>query len=170
MMIILRPGTTEDKIAMLDAFIRKNGVDVQRIQGQDTTILGLSGDTSRIDPGMFDSFDFVERTMKVAEPYKKANRKYHPQNTVINAGGVEIGGNKIVVMAGPCSVESEEQVLSVARDCKASGAAILRGGAFKPKLTLCLSGAGAGGSGYAQGRRKKNGYADSIRNNEHGIS
>lgn len=133
MMIILRPGTTEDKIAMLDAFIRKNGVDVQRIQGQDTTILGLSGDTSRIDPGMFDSFDFVERTMKVAEPYKKANRKYHPQNTVINAGGVEIGGNKIAVMAGPCSVESEEQVLSVARDCKASGAAILRGGAFKPR-------------------------------------
>ena len=133
MMIILRPGTTEDKIAMLDAFIRKNGVDVQRIQGQDTTILGLSGDTSRIDPGMFDSFDFVERTMKVAEPYKKANRKYHPRNTVINAGGVEIGGNKIAVMAGPCSVESEEQVLSVARDCKASGAAILRGGAFKPR-------------------------------------
>ena len=133
MMIILRPGTTEDKIAMLDAFIRKNGVDVQRIQGQDTTILGLSGDTSRIDPGMFDSFDFVERTMKVAEPYKKANRKYHPQNTVINAGGVEIGGNKIAVMAGPCSVESEEQVLSVARDCKASGTAILRGGAFKPR-------------------------------------
>lgn len=133
MMIILRPGTTEDKIAMLDAFIRKNGVDVQRIQGQDTTILGLSGDTSRIDPGMFDSFDFVERTMKVAEPYKKANRKYHPQNTVINAGGVEIGGNKIAVMAGPCSVESEEQVLSVARDCKALGAAILRGGAFKPR-------------------------------------
>lgn len=86
MMIILRPGTTEDKIAMLDAFIRKNGVDVQRIQGQDTTILGLSGDTSRIDPGMFDSFDFVERTMKVAEPYKKANRKYHPQNTVIKQG------------------------------------------------------------------------------------
>ena len=133
MMIILRPGTTEDKIAMLDAFIRKNGVDVQRIQGQDTTILGLSGDTSRIDPGMFDSFDFVERTMKVAEPYKKANRKYHPQNTVINAGGVEIGGNKIAVMAGPCSVESEEQVLSVARDCKAPAAAILRGGAFKPR-------------------------------------
>ena len=133
MMIILRPGTTEDKIAMLDAFIRKNGVDVQRIQGQDTTILGLSGDTSRIDPGMFDSFDFVERTMKVAEPYKKANRKYHPQNTVINAGGVEIGGNKIAVMAGPCSVESEEQVLSVARDCKDSGATILRSGAFKPR-------------------------------------
>lgn len=133
MMIILRPGTTEDKIAQLDEFVRKTGVEVQRIQGQDTTILGLSGDTSRIDPGMFDIFECVERTVKVAEPYKKANRKYHPQNTVIKAGNVEIGGNKIVVMAGPCSVESEAQVLSVARDCKRSGAAVLRGGAFKPR-------------------------------------
>ena len=133
MMIILRPGTTEDKIAQLDEFVRKTGVEVQRIQGQDTTILGLSGDTSRIDPGMFDIFECVERTVKVAEPYKKANRKYHPQNTVVKAGNVEIGCNKIVVMAGPCSVESEAQVLSVARDCKRSGAAVLRGGAFKPR-------------------------------------
>ena len=85
MMIILRPGTTEDKIAQLDEFVRKTGVEVQRIQGQDTTILGLSGDTSRIDPGMFDIFECVERTVKVAEPYKKANRKYHPQNTVVKA-------------------------------------------------------------------------------------
>ena len=158
MMIILRPGTTEDKIAMLDAFIRKNGVDVQRIQGQDTTILGLSGDTSRIDPGMFDSFDFVERTMKVAEPYKKANRKYHPQNTVINAGGVEIGGNKIAVMAGPCSVESEEQILEVARRVKAAGATMLRGGAFKPRTSpYAFQGLRAGGIELLRHAREKTG-------------
>ena len=134
MMIILRPNTTQDKIEQLQNYIAKmGGIEVQHIQGQDTTILGLSGDTSRIDPGTFDMFEFVERTMKVAEPYKKANRKYHPENTVINASGVEIGGKNIVVMAGPCSVESEAQVLSIARDCKKAGAAVLRGGAFKPR-------------------------------------
>lgn len=134
MMIILRPNTQQDKITQLENYIgRLGGIEIQHIQGQDTTILGLSGDTSRIDPGAFDMFEFVERTMKVAEPYKKANRKYHPENTVINAGGVEIGGKNIVVMAGPCSVESEAQVLSIARDCKRAGAAILRGGAFKPR-------------------------------------
>lgn len=133
MMVILRPNTPEDKIEHLNKFIVSMGLEVQRIQGQNTTILGLSGDTSGMDPGVFDIFEFVERTMKVAEPYKKANRKYHPENTIVRAGNVEIGGNKIVVMAGPCSVESEAQILSVARDVKQAGAAILRGGAFKPR-------------------------------------
>lgn len=134
MMVILRPNTPQDKIDLLTKTITDlGGVEVQFIKGQDTTILGLSGDTKSIDPSMFNIYDFVERTMKVAEPYKKANRKFHTEDTVIKVGNAEIGGKKIAVMAGPCSIESEEQILSVARSVKQSGASILRGGAFKPR-------------------------------------
>lgn len=134
MMVILRPNTPQDKIDLLTKAITDlGGVEVQFIKGQDTTILGLSGDTKSIDPSMFNIYDFVERTMKVAEPYKKANRKFHTEDTVIKVGNAEIGGKRIAVMAGPCSIESEEQILSVARSVKQSGASVLRGGAFKPR-------------------------------------
>ncbi len=134
MMVILRPNTPQDKIDLLaKAITDLGGVEVQFIKGQDTTILGLSGDTKSIDPSMFNIYDFVERTMKVAEPYKKANRKFHTEDTIIKVGNAEIGGKRIAVMAGPCSIESEEQILSVARSVKQSGASVLRGGAFKPR-------------------------------------
>ena len=134
MMVILRPNTPQDKIDLLaKAITDLGGVEVQFIKGRDTTILGLSGDTKSIDPSMFNIYDFVERTMKVAEPYKKANRKFHTEDTIIKVGNAEIGGKRIAVMAGPCSIESEEQILSVARSVKQSGASVLRGGAFKPR-------------------------------------
>lgn len=133
MMVILRPNTPQEKVRELESFISALGVEVQHIQGENTTILGLSGDTSGIDPGQFEIFDFVERTMKVAEPYKKANRKFHAEDTVISVAGQTVGGKKIAVMAGPCSIESEDQILLVAQDCKRYGASFLRGGAFKPR-------------------------------------
>ena len=96
-------------------------------------MLGLSGDTSNIDPDALSRFEEVERIIKVKEPYKRANRKFHREDTVIDAGGVQIGGNKIAVIAGPCSVESEVQLLNIARQVKRAGASLLRGGAFKPR-------------------------------------
>ena len=141
MMVILRPNTPQDKIDLLTKAITDlGGIEVQFIKGQDTTILGLSGDTKSIDPSMFNIYDFVERTMKVVEPYKNA------EDTVIKVGNVEIGGKRIAVMAGPCSIESEEQILSVARSVKQSGASVLRGGAFKPRSSpYAFQGMGADG-------------------------
>lgn len=134
MMVILRPNTPQEKVEQIKKVINDlGGVEIQMIQGAETTILGLAGDTTSIDPGIFEAFDFVDRIMKVAEPYKKVNRKFHPEPTVINVKGHEIGGKKLAIMAGPCSVEGEEQILSVARDIKRYGAGFLRGGAFKPR-------------------------------------
>jgi len=133
-MIILRPNTPQDKIELLKKVINNfGGVEIQMIQGADTTILGLAGDTTTIDAGAIEVFDFVDRIMKVAEPYKKVNRKFHPESTIVKVGDREIGGKKLAIMAGPCSIESEEQILGVARDVKRSGAGFLRGGAFKPR-------------------------------------
>ena len=110
MMVILRPNTKKEEIDKLSRFIEDLGVEVQYIQGKDTTILGLAGDTTGIDPGIFERFEFVERTMKVAEPYKRANRKFHLDDTVIQVKDRTIGGKKLAIMAGPCSIESEDQI------------------------------------------------------------
>ena len=132
MMLVLRRGTKQEDIEKLARHIEANGADVQYING-DQVMLGLSGDTSNIDPDALSRFEEVERIIKVKEPYKRANRKFHREDTVIDAGGVQIGGNKIAVIAGPCSVESEVQLLNIARQVKRAGASILRGGAFKPR-------------------------------------
>lgn len=132
MMLVLRRGTKQEDIEKLARHIEANGADVQYING-DQVMLGLSGDTSNIDPDALSRFEEVERIIKVKEPYKRANRKFHREDTVIDAGGVQIGGNKIAVIAGPCSVESEVQLLNIARQVKRAGASLLRGGAFKPR-------------------------------------
>lgn len=132
MMLVLRRGTKQEDIEKLARHIEANGADVQFING-DQVMLGLSGDTSNIDPDALSRFEEVERIIKVKEPYKRANRKFHREDTVIDAGGVQIGGNKIAVIAGPCSVESEVQLLNIARQVKRAGASLLRGGAFKPR-------------------------------------
>ena len=131
MMLVLRKGTKQEDIEKLARHIEANGADVQYING-DQVMLGLSGDTSNIDPDALSRFEEVERIIKVKEPYKRANRKFHREDTVIDAGGVQIGGNKIAVVAGPCSVESEVQLLNIARQVKRAGASLLWGGAFKP--------------------------------------
>lgn len=132
MMLVLRRGTKQEDIEKLAKHIEANGADVQYING-DQVMLGLSGDTSNIDPDALSRFEEVERIIKVKEPYKRANRKFHREDTIVDAGGVQIGGNKIAVVAGPCSVESEVQLLNIARQVKRAGASLLRGGAFKPR-------------------------------------
>ncbi len=135
MIIVLKQGTPQKEIDSLTSLIVGQGVHVNPIVGSDLTILGLIGDTSRIDPTQLESFHCVERIMHVAEPFKKANRMFHPGNSVIKAGGAEIGGKRLAVMAGPCSVESREQITAVAQAVKEAGATVLRGGAFKPRTS-----------------------------------
>ncbi len=135
MIIVLKQGTTQKEIDTLTDAVVAHGVSVSPIVGTEMTILGLTGDTSRIDPNQIESFRCVERIMKVAEPFKKANRMFHPTPSEVKIGDAVVGGKKLVVMAGPCSVESNEQITEVAQAVKAAGATVLRGGAFKPRTS-----------------------------------
>ena len=135
MIIVLKQGTTQKEIDTLTDAVVAHGVSVSPIVGTEMTILGLTGDTSRIDPNQIESFRCVERIMKVAEPFKKANRMFHPAPSEVKIGDAVVGGKKLVVMAGPCSVESNEQITEVAKAVKDAGATVLRGGAFKPRTS-----------------------------------
>ena len=135
MIIVLKQGTPQQEIDKLTSIIVSKGINVNPMFGSDLTILGLIGDTSQVDPAQIESFRCVERIMKVAEPFKKANRMFHPGESIIKVGNTEVGGKKLAIMAGPCSVESKEQITYVAQEVKKAGANILRGGAFKPRTS-----------------------------------
>lgn len=135
MIAVLKHGTTQAQTDHLVAWLRNMNLDVHISQGQEVTILGLVGDTSRVDMELLSSLEIVDSVKRVSEPFKQANRKFHPADSIVHAGGVPIGGGHFGVIAGPCSVESEEQIIEVALAVKASGANILRGGAFKPRTS-----------------------------------
>ena len=135
MIIVLKNGTNEEEILKITNMLYKYNVQVNSIVGQSKTVLGLVGDTSSLDVNSIYLNESVDKVIKVQEPYKKANRKMHPENSVIKVDNVEIGGSKIIVMAGPCSVESENQVIDIAKHVKGDGATILRGGAWKPRTS-----------------------------------
>lgn len=136
MVVILKPKTTQEDVEKITSYIKDMGVDVMVNPGVDCTVLGLLGDTSRIDPDTLMLNIHVDRVMRIAEPFKKASRKFHPESTVIQVGEAQLGkAGEFTVIAGPCSVESEEQIIEVANDVKASGAKILRGGAYKPRTS-----------------------------------
>ena len=135
MVVVMRPGTAKQDIDALVAKLKGLGLDVGVTNGVGCTILGLVGDTTAVDMDKISINPHVERVMRVQEPYKKANRKFHPEDTVVSVGRAKIGGGNFSVIAGPCSVESEEQICAVAEDVKRSGAALLRGGAFKPRTS-----------------------------------
>ena len=122
MIVILKQNADRAQLAQLEAFIHGMGLEIHKSQGENSTILGLVGDTSKIDIDMIGALDIVENVKRIQEPYKNANRKFHPADTVIDVAGVKIGGGNFAVIAGPCSVESEEQICGVAADVKASGA------------------------------------------------
>lgn len=135
MIAILKHGTTQEQTDHLINWLQRMNLDVHVSEGAHVTILGLIGDTSRVDMELLSSLEIVESVKRVSEPFKQANRKFHPNDSVIQIGDVKIGGGHFAMMAGPCSVESEEQIIEVARAVKASGANILRGGAFKPRTS-----------------------------------
>lgn len=135
MIIIMKPQATEEQIGSLCQDLSRQGMQVQRNAGVDCTVLGVLGDVAKLDPHDFLIQPGVERVMPVSEPFKKANRKFHPTDSVIDCGGVKVGGRKLALFAGPCSVENVEQITDTALKVRASGANILRGGAYKPRTS-----------------------------------
>ncbi len=135
MIAVLKNTATKEQIGSLVGWFESQGVKVHESQGDFCTVLGLIGDTTKIDIEMLQSLDIVEQVTRVSEPFKKANRKFHPEDTVVDCGGVKIGGGNFAVMAGPCSVESREQIIETAKRVQDAGATMLRGGAFKPRTS-----------------------------------
>lgn len=135
MITVLKNGATEEQKSKLIKWFEQQGLKVHVSEGEYQTILGLVGDTTQIDDELVGSLEIVEAIKRVSEPYKRANRKFHPEDTVVDVNGVKIGGGNFAIIAGPCSVESEEQILEVAEGVKAGGASMLRGGAFKPRTS-----------------------------------
>ena len=155
MIIRLHTTATEEQIAELRQLLEATGVTLHPVHGEQQDIIGLIGDTSRVDLRTIESLPYVEKVMRIQEPFKKANRKFHPQDTVVTVGDAKIGGGHFAIIAGPCSVETPEQVIEVAKAVKAAGAMILRGGAFKPR-TSPYSFQGMGPSGLALLEAAKN--------------
>lgn len=135
MIIVLKPRTTEENIIRVENMIKRHGLDTHIVRGAEMTIIGCIGDTTSVDSKLFEVDTCVDKVMHVQEPYKLANRAFHPEDSVIDISGVKIGGGHMGVIAGPCSVESFDQVLEIAKSAKASGANLLRGGAFKPRTS-----------------------------------
>ncbi|MEG2651674.1 MAG: 3-deoxy-7-phosphoheptulonate synthase, partial [Eubacterium sp.] len=135
MIIVLKPQSPPSEVERLTQALLELGVRIHDIKGEETTVLGLVGETQMVDMHKLRSNAIVEKVLRVQEPYKKANRAFHPQDTIVDVSGVPIGEGHVTVIAGPCSVESEEQVVDIAKAIKASGAKMLRGGAFKPRTS-----------------------------------
>lgn len=135
MIAVLKQGTTQEQMDHLLNWLNHMHLDVHVSTGKEFTVLGLIGDTTRVDIELLASLEIVESVKRVSEPFKQANRKFHPQDSVIEVGGVKIGGGNFAMIAGPCSVENIEQITTIAQSVKASGANILRGGAFKPRTS-----------------------------------
>ena len=137
MIIIVKPETKKERVNDLIHWIESQNLRTHLSTGDYSTIIGVIGDTSKLDSDLIRGLDIVENVKRVSEPYKNANRKFHPQDSVIQVGADKrlVGGGHFAMIAGPCSVESEEQIISVAQSVKAAGATMLRGGAFKPRTS-----------------------------------
>lgn len=136
MILILKENYDKKQMENLTSWLAEQNVEIHMCEGVHTTIMGLIGDTAHLDINMLESLDMVESAKRIQEPYKNANRKFHPMDTVIEvADGIKIGGGNFVTIAGPCSVESEEQLCTIAKEVKEKGANLLRGGAFKPRTS-----------------------------------
>ena len=133
MIIVMKQNAPLTAVENLETELNNRGFKVSRSQGESKVVLGLIGDTFKLDERDFLGNEWVEKVMRVQEPYKRASRSFHPQNSIIDVSGVKVGGKKLVVMAGPCSIETPEQIHTVAQAVKNSGASLLRGGAFKPR-------------------------------------
>lgn len=135
MIAILKEGTTIQQRESLCDWFRSMGLEVHLSEGQYKTIIGLIGDTSKVDIDLVESLNIIESVKRITEPYKNANRKFHTDDSVVKIGGIKLGGGNFQIIAGPCSVESRQQIISIAESVKASGATMLRGGAFKPRTS-----------------------------------
>ena len=135
MIIVVKNNCEKKQLDNLIKWVKTQGLGVDVSVGEHSTVLGLVGDTPKVDIDLVRSMDIVENVKRIQEPYKSANRKFHPEDTIVDVGGYKFGGDNFQIIAGPCSVESEEQIIEVAKAVKASGANLLRGGAFKPRTS-----------------------------------
>ncbi len=135
MILVLKNGASEQEIEIVVSKVKKMGVEVNVSQGKNLTVIGLIGDSQRLDVSILESIKYVEKAIRVQEPFKRTNRLFHPDNSKIQIGNHIVGDKQLTIIAGPCSVESEGQILSVAEGVKNAGAAMLRGGAFKPRTS-----------------------------------
>ena len=135
MIVVLKRGAEQDKREQLITWLKNQGLGVHTSEGEYQTVLGLIGDTARVDMDLIESLSIVDSVKRVTEPFKCCNRKFHPDDMIVQVGDVKVGGGNFCMIAGPCSVESEEQIVAVAKAVKASGANMLRGGAFKPRTS-----------------------------------
>ena len=135
MVIVTKPGTSDEQILKIRKEMESQGFIIHESRGENFCVLGVVGDTASFDVRNLLIHECIDKVLRVQEPYKRANRLFHPEDTVVDVKGVKIGGNKVQVIAGPCSVESEDQICEVAEDVKKSGATLLRGGAFKPRTS-----------------------------------
>lgn len=135
MILVMKEHTDKAQIENLITWLKTQGVETHLSEGKFQTILGLVGDTSKVDADLLEGLDIVESVKRIQEPFKNANRKFHPDDTVVDVGGNKLGGGYFQVIAGPCSVESEEQICTIAKAVKEAGATMLRGGAFKPRTS-----------------------------------
>ncbi len=135
MIIVMKKAATKQEIEKIVMMVEAKGLATSVVEGQGVNVIGIIGDTTKFDGKQVEVFEFVDKVMHVGEPYKLANRAFHPEDSIINVGGVKIGGGHLALIAGPCSVESKEQVIEIAKKAKAAGANMLRGGAFKPRTS-----------------------------------
>ena len=135
MVIVLKSNAMEQEVSKISVGLQEQGLQVDRMVGVGCIILGIIGDTTIVDKEKLEANESVEKVMRISDPYKRANRKFHPLDSIIKVGEQEIDGSKLAIIAGPCSVESEEQITEIAREVKKSGARFLRGGAFKPRTS-----------------------------------
>ena len=135
MIVILKRNPDPSQLERFRGWLEERHVSIHPTIGMNQTIWGLVGDTSHLDINLIAALDVVDDVKRVQEPYKDANRKFHPEDTVLQIGGTQVGGGNLTLIAGPCSVESEEQICEIAKAVKKSGATMLRGGAFKPRTS-----------------------------------
>ncbi len=135
MIVVLKPNVVKEKQDQLVDWLKSLGLGVHISVGETQTVLGLIGDVSKVDGDLINSLEIVDSVKRVTETFKCCNRKFHPEDTIVRVGDIKIGGGNFCIIAGPCSVESEEQIVAVAKAVQASGAKMLRGGAFKPRTS-----------------------------------
>ena len=139
MIIVMKPHASKESILTIEKLIESNGLDSHISYGREVTIIGVVGDKTKLQEQNLEIFKDVDKVVPVTESYKLANRKFHPESTKIKVGDIVIGGDEIVIMSGPCAIESKKQLLITAHAIKKAGAHILRGGAYKPRTSLTLS-------------------------------
>lgn len=158
MLVVLKKNIDSKKLNEFESWLTTLGYETKSISGDVNKVIGIIGDTSKLDIETIKSLDFVENAIRVQEPYKKVSRKFHPEDTIVSIGNVKFGSNNFQIIAGPCSVESEKQIIDIANAVKKAGATVLRGGAFKPRTSpYSFQGLGQEGLNYLLKAKKETG-------------